>query len=60
MAEEPNPGNILDITIDTVDGPVEERLDLDSLSLEEVAELAVLVPTIKSYYGSRLIKELKD
>jgi|TARA_B110000977_G_C11071299_1_gene489640 hypothetical protein len=60
MAEETNPGNILEITIDTVDGPVEERLDLDSLSLEEVAELAILVPTIKSYYGSRLIKELKD
>lgn len=60
MAEETNPGTILEITIDTEDGPVEERLDLDSLSLEEVAELVILVPSIKSYYGSRLVRELKD
>lgn len=60
MSADSNPGSILNITIDTVDGPVAETLDLDSLSLEEVAELAALVPTIRSYYGSRQIKELKD
>ena len=59
MSADTNPENILDITIDTVDGPVRKRLELDSLSLEEVAELVILVPSIKSYYGSRLVKELK-
>jgi hypothetical protein len=52
--------NIINIIIDTVDGPVEERLDLDSLPLDEVADLAVLVPSLKEYYGTRLVKELRD
>lgn len=52
--------NIIDIIIDTEDGPVEERVDLDSLALDEVAELAVISPQIREYYGMRLIKELKD
>jgi hypothetical protein len=59
MSENTDPGNILDITIDTVDGPVNKRVELDLLSLEEVAELVILVPSIKSYYGSRLVRELK-
>jgi len=60
MADQENSANVIDITIDTEDGPIEERLDLDSLSLEEVAELVVSVPSIRMYYGQRLIKELKD
>ena len=60
MADQENLANVIDITIDTEDGPIEERLDLDSLSLEEVAELVVAVPSIRMYYGQRLIKELKD
>ncbi len=52
--------NVITITIDTEEGPVEERVDLDSLSLDEVAELVSLVPGIKEYYGMRLVKELKD
>lgn len=60
MADQENLANVIDITIDTEDGPIEERLDLDSLSLEEVAELVAVVPSIRMYYGQRLIKELKD
>ena len=60
MEEQENAPNVINITIDTEDGPIEERLDLDSLSLEEVAELVVVVPTLRNYYGERLIKELKD
>ena len=52
--------NIIDIIIDTEDGPVEDRVDLDSLDLDEVAELAIISPQIREYYGMRLIKELKD
>lgn len=51
---------IINITIDTEEGPVEERLDLDSLPLDEVAELVALIPSIKEYYGMRLVKELRD
>jgi membrane protein YdbS with pleckstrin-like domain len=60
MEDQENNSNVVNITIDTEDGPIEERLDLDSLSLEEVAELVVVVPTLRNYYGQRLIKELKD
>ena len=60
MEEQENASNVINIIIDTEDGPIEERLDLDSLSLEEVAELVVVVPTLRNYYGQRLIKELKD
>jgi len=60
MEEQENASNVINIIIDTEDGPIEERLDLDSLSLEEVAELVVLVPTLRNYYGKRLVKELKD
>ena len=60
MEDQENNSNVVNITIDTEDGPIEERLDLDSLSLEEVAELVVVVPTLRNYYGERLIKELKD
>lgn len=52
--------NIIDIIIDTEDGPVEDRVDLDSMDLNEVAELAIISPQIREYYGMRLIKELKD
>lgn len=52
--------NIIDIIIDTEDGPIEERVDLDSLALDQVAELAAISPQIREYYGMRLIKELKD
>lgn len=57
---ENNNANVINITIDTVDGPIEERLDLDSLDLEEVAQLVVAVPSLKEYYGKRLVKELMD
>jgi len=60
MEEQENASNVINIIIDTEDGPIEERLDLDSLPLEEVAELVVLVPTLRNYYGKRLVKELKD
>lgn len=52
--------NIILITIDNVDGAVEERVDLDELSLDQVAELAALLPDLSDYYGDRLIKELKN
>jgi hypothetical protein len=52
--------NVIHVTIDTEDEVIEERVDLDSLSLDEVAELAALVPELKNYYGMRLVKELKD
>jgi hypothetical protein len=52
--------NIILITIDNVDGAVEERVDLDALSLDQVAELAALMPDLSDYYGDRLIKELKN
>lgn len=52
--------NVIHVTIDTEDGPVEERIDLDSLPLDEVAQLVSLVPELKKYYGMRLVKELKD
>ena len=60
MEEQENASNVINIIIDTEDGPIEERLDLDSLPLEEVAELVVVVPTLRNYYGKRLVKELKD
>jgi hypothetical protein len=52
--------NVIHVTIDTQDGPVEERIDLDALPLDEVAQLVTLVPELKEYYGMRLVKELKD
>lgn len=52
--------NIIMVTIDTLDGAIEERVDLDSLSLSQVAELAALMPDLSDYYGDRLIKELKN
>jgi hypothetical protein len=52
--------NVINVTIDTVEGPIEERIDLDSLPLDEVADLVALLPELKKYYGMRLVKELKD
>lgn len=52
--------NVISVIIDTIDGPIEKRIDLDSLSLDEVADLVSLMPALKKYYGDRLIKELRD
>ncbi len=52
--------NIISVTIDTVEGPIEKRIDLDSLPLDEVADLVSLMPALKEYYGNRLVKELRD
>jgi hypothetical protein len=59
MADSMNP-NIITVIIDTVDGPEEQEVDLDSLTLEEVAALVPFAPGIKDYYGSRLIAELRN
>jgi hypothetical protein len=50
--------NIITVIIDTVNGAEEQEVDLDSLTIEEIADLVQFAPGIKDYYGSRLIAEL--
>jgi hypothetical protein len=57
MADNTNP-NIVTFIIDTLTGAEEKEVDLDSLTLEEVAGLVPFMPGLKDYYGSRLIAEL--
>mgnify|MGYP000373143206 CR=1 FL=1 len=57
MADSTNE-NIVTVIIDTPEGAEEKEIDLESLSLEELAQLAQFAPGIKDYYGTRLIAEL--
>lgn len=50
--------NIVTFIIDTTNGSEEKEVDLDTLSLEQVAELVTFMPDLKDYYGNRLIAEL--
>lgn len=55
-----NENNIITITSDTEKGPIVEEVNLDEMSLEELAMLAPFAPQVKEYYGNRLVKELKN
>jgi hypothetical protein len=47
--------NVLHIVLDGADSSHNVTLDLDSLPLAKVAELANLIPSIRTYYGKRLL-----
>jgi hypothetical protein len=51
--------NKISIIIDRVDGTETEEVDLDSLTLENLAKLVEVMPDIAEYYVERMLQEQK-
>ena len=57
--KEDSPENKISIIIDRVDGTETEEVDLDSLTLENLAKLVEIMPDIAEYYVERMLQEQK-
>lgn len=55
--EEDKKTYILNVTVDTLDGPEEYELDISTMPLEQLAELLDYYPQFTEIYYTRLFKE---